>query len=487
MRLGNSTPLLEGETIMSWVSRLARDEADADPFRFLNLLEINRKDILETTETGLERLERLTGLPRPVIERGAYLKISERFYQYRGQQFHAEFAGRERISFCPACLLDDASPESHSRGRRVGRMNWVFAPVRTCPIHRIPLTLRMAGTYAERFMDMALVAPDDESLRELMSAATERDVSDLQSYVENRLDGRQGPSWLDGQQIDLATRATEMLGACLLFGSHVDLPGLTEDQWDAAGAVGFAYTSRGEAGIHDALDEMVRRFSTENIKGGQQAIFGRLYQWLQFNKSAKPRGPIRDVVRGYILHNMAVEPGTRLFGEKVTIRHRHSVASLSKQAGVHPKTLNRALVLTGLMPDGDPDRVNGLLSVEATLGEELAERVRRSVSVKQMPKWLNCNRLQAEMLIRHSLVYRIGSSDSHEGRGRGSRGLSGPAPRKRNSGQLSKSGNEIRCRCLPHSASTCHRNRQGDPRRRPCPSRTPPGRASVRFCFRRSR
>ena len=46
-----------------------------------------------------------------------------------------------------------------------------------------------------------------------------------------------GSDWLDGQQIDQAARATEMLGACLLHG--VSFTALTEDQKDAAGAEGF--------------------------------------------------------------------------------------------------------------------------------------------------------------------------------------------------------------------------------------------------------
>lgn len=71
-------------------------------------------------------------------------------------------------------------------------------------------------------------------------------------------------------------------------------------QWDAAGAAGFAFTSRGKKGVREAVDGMLARFRMKNAKGGPQAIFGRLFQWLQFNKSSKPRGPIREVVREFI-------------------------------------------------------------------------------------------------------------------------------------------------------------------------------------------
>jgi hypothetical protein len=134
---------------------------------------------------------------------------------------------------------------------------------------------------------MALVAPDDGSLVRLVEGADTRPVSPLQRYVEDRFDGKAGAAWLDGQQVDLGTRASEMIGACLLYGAHVDLPTLSEDQWDAAGAAGFEHAARGEEGIRSALGELLCRLRRDEGKGGPQAALGRLFQWLQFNKSSK--------------------------------------------------------------------------------------------------------------------------------------------------------------------------------------------------------
>ena len=408
MRLAECTPLLAGESLMSWVARIARDATGLAPFEFLNFIEFSRKDILEATPAGLDRLEDLSGMKREEIERGAYLRIGERLYEHRGHSFHAEFAGRERTTFCPACLLEDGRADSASGGRRVGRVNWLFSPVRTCPIHRVPLYRAAHQSYAERYQDMALVAPDDPGLETLVADATAREVSPLQAYVASRLEGELGPAWLDDQQVDLGTRATEMLGACLLFGAHVDLPTLSEDQWDAAGAAGFELTARGEEGIREGLGEMLHRLRQKEGKGGPQKAFGRLFQWVQFNKGSKPRGPIREVLRDFILDTMSIEPGSRLFREIVATRRRHSVASLAKQKGLHKKTLNRALVMTGLMPDGDPDRIDGLLTVDAEFGERLADQMIASIPVVEMPTYLNCNRRQAEMLVQHGLLKRIG-------------------------------------------------------------------------------
>lgn len=97
-----------------------------------------------------------------------------------------------------------------------------------------------------------------------------------------------------------------MLGAVLLFGTHVDLPDLSHDQWDAAGAEGFAFAAQGEAGICEALDVLGKRLRTDPPNRGPQAAFGRLYQWLQFNRCGKDRGPIREVLRECIPDTMDV-------------------------------------------------------------------------------------------------------------------------------------------------------------------------------------
>jgi hypothetical protein len=199
---------------------------------------------------------------------------------------------------------------------------------------------------------------------------------------------------------------------CVLRHPRVEMATQTEDDWDAAGAVGYGFTSRGAEGIREALDVIRARPCVTRKQGGPQAIFGRLYQWLQYNKSGKDRGPIRDVVREYFLDTMPIEPGTKLFGEPVEVRRRHSVASLARQFGLNYRTMNRALVLTGVMPDGEADVLDRLLTVDAVAGERLADRMRRSLSMAAMPEYLNCGRLQAEALIRHRVIPRIGENPS---------------------------------------------------------------------------
>lgn len=290
----------------------------------------------------------------------------------------------------------------------MGRATWLFAPVRTCAAHLIPLVERPAGSWSERFLDMAVVAPDDAALRAQLAAATMRLVSPLQTYVERRFDGAAGPDWLDRQRIDLAARTTEMLGAVLIHGPKAAQARLTETEWDAAGAEGYGFTSGGEDGVRAALAELVARFRARGVFGGPQAAFGALFAWLQFGRRAAERGPIESVVRDYVLDTFAVAPGTKLFGQVVAERRRHSIGSLARQHRLNRKTLNRALVMTGLIEGGDPDRVDDTLSVEAAAGERLAARLHGAVPSSQLPKRLECSRTEAEAILRSGLLPRIG-------------------------------------------------------------------------------
>ena len=415
MLLAESTPILPGETLMSWVARLGRREAGLGPFLFLNFVELNRKEVIEASPVGLDRLVAITGASRPLLEDAAYRQIGKRVYTYRGQEFHAEFAGRERTTFCPACLLDDSRPDGPSLGHRVGRVAWFFAPVRTCGRHRIPLVRHRTACFEEKYQDMALVAPDDTALAGLVRAAPQRDPSALQTYVERRFAGEPGPAWLDGQTIEQAARASEIVGACLLYGAMVNLPDLSEDEWDAAGAAGFAHTSLGIDGVRAAFDRLRDRALAEDTRGGPQAVFGRLYQWIQFKRGRKSRGPIEDALRDYILDHFPIEPGAKLFGVTVVSRRCHSVATLAKQSGVHPNTVNRALVLSDLIPSGDPDRINPGAVIEAHAAEALIDKIQNSVPIKAIPDWLNCHRTQAQALVQHGLLKSIVADDRAAG------------------------------------------------------------------------
>ncbi len=398
-------PLIEGESTVSWCSRLGPFHAGLSGTDFLKLMQISRQSVVDTTDDCIGRLAGLTGISEVRIRASGVQRVGEARFKHRDEEFGMRFALRTHTTFCPACLLEDADPAGSSSGRRVGRIGWMFSPVRTCPRHGSVLYRRRNSGFHEQFQDMDLVAPDDAALEKLASDAPSANTSTLQSYVEQRFSGVSGPDWLDTQDVDQATKACEMLGACLVFGAHTNLDTLSLHDWSEAGSAGFEAARDGEDGVRKALDEISRVSFCQSSKGGPQAALGRLYQWLQFKKSKTDPGPIRDVVREFVLDTMPVEPGSKLFGIPVDARRRHSLASLSRSTGVHKATLRRALKLTGVLPaDVDADE---RFTVDAGRGESLADRIRNSVPISKIPEYLNCNRTQAQMLVKRGFVSQL--------------------------------------------------------------------------------
>lgn len=406
-------PPLVGESTVSWCSRMARIHANLDCADWLKMMEISRQSVVDTNAACVGRLSGLTGIPAEHIEACGVRPVGNRSFRYLAETFGVNFALRTHTTYCPACLLEDANVDNSSGGNRVGRVMWTFAPVRACSQHRIGLYRRRNRGFFEQFQDMNLVAPGNPDLEAQAVEAQSRDCSPLQRYVELRLQGEVGAAWLDRQCIDQASRACEMLGACMVFGAHTNLKRLSHVQWDEAGAAGYEAAVAGPIGIRAALDEIAARSWQIKGTGGAQAAFGRLYQWLHSEKGRKDPGPIRDVVRDHILDTMAIDPGTKLLGKVVSKRLRHSVQSLARRSGLHPVTLRLALVEVGLVPHDA--QANKGFSFDAAQGESIANRIQNSIPIKKIPAYLNCNRTQAQMLVRNGVINQLAPGQGKRG------------------------------------------------------------------------
>ncbi len=401
------------ETTVSWCARVARFHTGLACADFLHMMEIRQADVMDLSDHAVERLSKLTGVSEEQILGCGPQKVGDRLLAYNGETFGPAFMKRTHTTYCPACLIDDATEEAN--GDRVGRLSWMFATVRVCARHGIVLTRRKNSGYSERFQDMDKVAPSCEELAEQVVVAETASVSPLQTYVVDRLSGMEGPRWMNGQRIDQAARACEMLGVCRIRGAHADIDDLTMQQWDEAGAVGMEAVSQGPEGIYRILEDIVRETTIEKRWGGAPSALGRVYDWLQLNKSKQDPGPIQDVVRDFVVDHMPVEPGTELFGGTVLQRNRHTVATLSKVSKLHQKTLNRALVITGVLADGDPDQIDIRKTFNAEDGEALARRIKNSTPIKKIPDYLNCNRTQAQMMVKTGILKKLANDPSITG------------------------------------------------------------------------
>ncbi|MCQ0093518.1 TniQ family protein [Roseovarius sp. M141] len=403
-------PPYTDETTVSWCARVARFHTGMTCADFLKMVEISQADVMGLNIPKVDRLSNLTGVPSAQIMACGPQYAGDHMLTYKGETFGTKFMTRNHTTYCPACLLDDRTEEPN--GERVGRLSWMFAPVRVCPRHGIFLTQRKSAGYPGRFQDMNIVAPSDQDLAAQIKAADEASVSGLQSYVVDRLSGKSGPCWLDAQDVDQAAKTCQRLGLHRIHGAFASISSMTIQKLNEAEAAGFEAASQGLDGIYSILDEIVQDATKENRFGGVRTALGEIYISLRSNNSNRDAGPLKDVVRDFIIEHLPVEPGSELLDGKVAHRKRHNVASLSKVSGIHQKTLNRALVQAGVIAEGDPEQIEIRRTFDAVEGEALAHRINNSTPTKSIPGYLNCNRTQAQMMVRTGILKKLSNDPS---------------------------------------------------------------------------
>ncbi len=409
------------ETPVSWATRLAAFHTGESVLPFMHDIGIHIEAMRVNRDSAIEKLCAITGEDPDRVWPGTIKLLSWRNYALRGIPFTTEFLHGKNSMFCPACLAEDDAKGDRPAAQRRGQTIWLLRPVRTCPTHHLPLVEREAKVWSDSLRELSLLVPErGADLKQLAANLVPRAPSPLQDYVLARLDGKAGPDWLDGQQIEQAFRTTEMLGVGLEFGTKPNLKLMTGDDWDRAGRAGFEFTRHNEDGIREALTYMQDRFVESGLAKsavtGPQMVFGRLYQWLEFSSNKKEPGPIRNVLREHVLNTMEVPPERILLGELVGVRRRHNVKTLSDATGTHYKTLGNFLTAMGMIPADE--RAAVMATFDAVEGERMARVMKNAIPQLHLPKALNTTRGQAIQLVEARLLPTLtGEIDGPSDRG----------------------------------------------------------------------
>jgi hypothetical protein len=239
-----------------------------------------------------------------------------------------------------------------------------------------------------------------------------REPSPLQTYVMNRFAGISGPSWLDKQSIEQAVRSTEMLGIILAHGQKANLRNLSDDDLDLAGRVGFAVTSEGAESIRACFADMKNAYIGVNRLWGPQFVLGRLYQWLEFKRSSKDPGPIRDLLRDFIFDHFPLPAGKSILGGTLDRRRLYTVMLLAKETDVHPKTLKHFLIAKGAL---DAAAEEAFMVVDAAIGLEHATTLKTIIMARELPKILNFSRTRIKHIVDAGLIVPIHANQIDDG------------------------------------------------------------------------
>ncbi|NBZ89516.1 hypothetical protein GV832_18160 [Rhodobacteraceae bacterium CYK-10] len=396
-------PFADDETPLSWAARQAALHTRGGVLSFLTDLGIPLIELARGDEQAVLRLCDRAGHDPAKVLRNTIGAVGGRRYRLRGLEFSAEFTTGPVTRICPACLGEDMTGTRLPAVAMRHRLFWRLAPVRTCPIHGFALRDLRSGKWDD-------IAHELQAMRSLIVAAQQvppvvRVVSPLQAYAVARLEDCPGPAWLDGQDIDQAVRATEMLGALEAYGPKLKASDMSEDMWDAAGRAGWPIVSEGGAAIRGYL--MARVTTSGEKNATPRAAFGMLHAWLSGSRLSKNPGPIRDMLRDVILETTPLSKGHMLLGKPVTDPHLCSVASIAKSEGLDGRTLRNVLQVAGLLrPEGAEQQSNPIV-VDYTAARDLIDVVKHAVPVTRLPSMLGASRPLIALLIEIGQLQRV--------------------------------------------------------------------------------
>ena len=285
---------------------------------------------------------------------------------------------------------------------------------RTCPVHGLALVLAATGNSSQTMHDFSLlISPSVGDLDRLADEAVRRAPSGMETFLLDRLTGVAGRfPWLDELEFYAAAKACEMFGALSLYGPTPNLKCLSEDDWHAAGVSGFEICSKGVVGVRDFLSAIQREhLYSKRATDGPQAIFGRLYQWLEFGAQDASFDPVRDVLRTHIIETIPVGAGEKILGQTVKRRRLHSIRSATTEYGLHGKRLRKILALKGIIANGHDALPDNRVIFDADQAIDVLERITDSVSLHNAGLYLNAGRAQVRLLEKNGFITPFVSCD----------------------------------------------------------------------------
>jgi lambda repressor-like predicted transcriptional regulator len=137
---------------------------------------------------------------------------------------------------------------------------------------------------------------------------------------------------------------------------------------------------------------------------GPNVAFGRLYDLLRKTRNDPDFDAARDIVRTYVLATLAIDSGRNLFGQTNPRRAIHTVHTLARETGIHPKTLRKHLRAAGLITDEMAIRSDNNIRMNAERAIAIADQLSGTLSLSEAMEHINAPRAQMAVLTEAGIV-----------------------------------------------------------------------------------
>ena len=400
-----SLELRSGESPASFLSRLALLHRAQSLNVFALDMGFQHQHIIDGDRAALSRLATVSGAPVEQLFDQAIVREQDH-YLYRGQKFARSSLRRARVMACPRCLAEDLG-DGASPWQASGRSDWLFQYYRVCLKHHVQMVELGNVSNDQSPHDFARrMAPLVFDVPTLAQEAKPSDPTELEQYLEARLNGGAGPRWLDSLPFYVAWRTCEVIGAVDRNGRDAPIRDLSEEDCRHAGSRGYAIAAGGPAHIRGFLHGLWSTSSgARQGAAGPQAWFGQFFKWLYAMKGDPNYGPVHDIVIDFVADTAPVSPDDRLFGKQIVHERRlHSVFTAHRASGIHHKRLRRVLRASGVLPPDSDHLSDNVVTFPLSTGEPIIELLQNVITLKQAETYINAGRVHTKLLAEHGFI-----------------------------------------------------------------------------------
>jgi hypothetical protein len=137
-------------------------------------------------------------------------------------------------------------------------------------------------------------------------------LSAFENWLTARIYGMRGQGWIDRLELNVASRACEILGLRLVEGPQVALSGHDATNWTQYADVGYQVLCRGVSAFETTLSDMLRDGDVDRRFFAK--VYGPLTTWLRGSGLGDEFEPLKSVVRVHVFQHFSVRRGVLVLG-----------------------------------------------------------------------------------------------------------------------------------------------------------------------------
>jgi len=390
------------ETLPSFLSRMAAANG-CGTAQFSIEMGFSIKRVLNLDSWPLERLCQMAGIDEHAMEdlvSWTGTSIGEARTRFRNEVFVSRALRNPTVRGCPACLREDAEGSERPTESMYMRGDWQLRGNDICLRHKkalVPLW-KHSHPVARSSVSERLT----KQLSDIMSGSIDGDEvlpSEYDYWLEERLEDGSDHTWLGG--IGLYPAMT----FCTLLGTELLRTGAAADSASGRPSViGFLVAREGPAQIEEAFSKLLAHAKDTALE--PRGVYGSLF--VHFDRASREDpafSALRDLLRSHIFRCWPLAAGEKIFGQSLTSRRVHSVATAAEETGVGQALLDDLLTEAGALEPEDP-RGPRQKTFELAPFAQLIADIPTWVGPFEMQKAIGATRAELRALVNDNVLAR---------------------------------------------------------------------------------